>query len=873
MTAEGQHETDAERGGGAGTHLIDHLTDVSDKLPTAVRVQVAYEVIRLLSEQLYSSPAKAIEELVVNAWDADATVCSIHVPAAGAKGEAIIVFDNGHGMDEAGLRDLWTVGSSRKRDRDRRVHPKRKQIGKFGIGKLATYAIADRITYVTRTESDVLSVAVDFSRFAHSDPSGGVVPVDVDVLRPQRTALQLEETFVDIAALVRQDAAALCADGNQNWTFVVLEDLKPAAEKLSRGRLDWVLRTAMPLESKFALYLNGSRVLSVDEDVEWVVDFTVDELDAERLAELSEATEESWERRFFPADEPNGAVSSGHEPDGEWRLWCPSLEQGVSGRVRVAKESLYRMSTKRADLGRSHGFFIRVLGRLVNEDDPLFGLKPRSYEVFNRFAAQVRADDLDRDLTAPRESIERSETKLVFEELLRQLFGQARVRYQEHLREQAERERRKLESERSYVSSALVEHPVADAVAAAEVTEDEDEDWTLLHVDRDPEKVDALVRELYAEPELRRGYSYRYESRGDGERLVLFDPDDHLFVVNEDHPVVEEFAESGGRAKELVEIVATAEALLEVYLREAAVPPGQVRQLIERHDQLLRSLAQERAYAPRALAKALRGSQYHDKELEAAVVTSLRLLGFATRHISGSGTPDGIAEFYDGSRTVRLTLEAKASEDGSAPSLQRLGFDGLQSHAEANAAAGCLLVAPSYPGDPLTGEAATRARNARVSCWTVEQLAAVVEATERRHLTTRDILDIVLDQHAPGSVAQAVDQLLASPGWSRTELRAQVLEVVLSAIGRVADLQPTTESITFEVATRPGFSGVTREHVQDALETLVAGSAGGLHLSSDKRTVYLRVDEPELRRRVAALVAGDVTPRRPGPFREDKTDS
>ena len=37
----------------------------------------------------------------------------------------------------------------------------------------------------------------------------------------------------------------------------------------------------------------------------------------------------------------------------------------------------------------------RVRERLVNLDDPLFGLHPLSFKTFNRFRADLEADDLD----------------------------------------------------------------------------------------------------------------------------------------------------------------------------------------------------------------------------------------------------------------------------------------------------------------------------------------------------------------------------------------------------------------------------------------------------------------------------------------------
>ena len=61
---------------------ISQLADDISKLGTEskqVSVEISYEIVRLFSEQLYASPVKAIEELVVNGWDAGARVCSVLV--------------------------------------------------------------------------------------------------------------------------------------------------------------------------------------------------------------------------------------------------------------------------------------------------------------------------------------------------------------------------------------------------------------------------------------------------------------------------------------------------------------------------------------------------------------------------------------------------------------------------------------------------------------------------------------------------------------------------------------------------------------------------------------------------------------------------
>ena len=74
-----------------------------------VDVRLSNEMVHLLSEQLYASPIKAIEELVANAYDADARECRIalflqekqnSVDVAGL----IAIFDDGVGMGLDGIK-------------------------------------------------------------------------------------------------------------------------------------------------------------------------------------------------------------------------------------------------------------------------------------------------------------------------------------------------------------------------------------------------------------------------------------------------------------------------------------------------------------------------------------------------------------------------------------------------------------------------------------------------------------------------------------------------------------------------------------------------------------------------------------------------
>jgi hypothetical protein len=847
----------------ARPRMAERLRNTGEALDEDLRVRVSYELIRLLSKELYSSPAKAIEELVVNAWDAGARRCDVLVPHLDQKPpketprDLLAVFDDGEGMSEAGLRDLWRVGRSRKRSSD--TAPERQQIGRFGIGKLATYAIADQVTYISKSRGRILGVGIDFGAFVAADEAEEELPVEVEIFEPDPAALAREELFAGVCRGIDRSPRALCGRSAPHWTMVIVERLKPPATALTHRKLTWVLSTAMPLGSDFELRLNRDVVESVDETSDWLVDFPVHELDDDRLAWLNKKSNDTWRRN----KRKKALVSKGF-PD------------GVSGRVRVAAETLYRPSTKRADLGRSHGFFVKVRGRLINQEDPLFGIKPLSYAAFNRLHAVVEADDLDQFLKADREGVEGVGEVDDLERLLSALFNQARQRYEAVVAAVDEESRERRDGLRNYVNPYLVEHPIADVLAARDAANAPARDaasvWSYLDLSAVDGGADRLIRELYDEVGAteRRRYTYVYDDLGGTDQLVLFEAESSRFTLNNNHPLVDEYADEP-RSKALLEAMVTAEAMLEIYLGETGLDDHVVTQLLARRDALWRSLARERLFSPRALATALRAAQTHPMDLEVAQVAAVRALGFASRHLGGNtGDPDGLAYFHDGRRERLITLEAKSHERGGAPSIAKLGFGSLHDHVEETPGAeGCMLIAPKYPsGASETSAASRQGRRSNVSCWTVEDLARLVEASEHRHISTVEVLDIVVNRHAPPDVHAAVEELLGDRPWSQTELQAAALDEIVASIGTVVDADLSVGEIARLLARRDEFAGVLKEHTLRAVEALSVASRGLMHLSTDKDVIYLRGSADALRARVAAATGEDAVAHRRGTFRD-----
>jgi Histidine kinase-, DNA gyrase B-, and HSP90-like ATPase len=424
----------------------------------------------------------------------------------------IAVFDNGTGLSANGMVDLWHVGRSNKRTEEVRIRTGRKQIGKFGIGKLATYTIANNLTYISKTSDGVLAASMDFTRF-RSDPSGGAdQPIDIPVMKlanwDQLTGDELLHVVLSANAISGGDLAGT------SWTLVLLEALKLKAAHIKLGTLNWVLRTAMPLKSDFQLFLNNQEIKSAKEDYDIAASFKVNELPPDRIKALNEQKADGW------------------RIEGD-AVYSNTFKQGIRGSVLVTVRTL--PGKKSDDLARSNGFFIKVLGRLINQEEPFFGMTHLHYGTFNRFRADIDADDLDLIITAPREGVSLTDMRAKFEDFLVEVFQEARSRYQRYEEEQSSAEQRKKEQTRSFVSPSLIEYPIAGALTQIPHPQGAEPDNSWFYLDTSSiTELQALASRLYSDP--RKRFQYEYVGFGRTARLVRFDPENAKFLLNADHP-------------------------------------------------------------------------------------------------------------------------------------------------------------------------------------------------------------------------------------------------------------------------------------------------------------------------------------------------
>src|SRR3989339_1222673 len=122
-----------------------------------IRFRVVPKLLDHIGLAMYSKSTKAIGELVVNGYDADATKVSVDI-----KANKITIIDNGCGMDESAIRDEYMMlGSDHKRKIKKTHIFGRLPIGNKGIGKLAGLGIAKKISVTTIKDGKEYNFSID----------------------------------------------------------------------------------------------------------------------------------------------------------------------------------------------------------------------------------------------------------------------------------------------------------------------------------------------------------------------------------------------------------------------------------------------------------------------------------------------------------------------------------------------------------------------------------------------------------------------------------------------------------------------------------------------------------------------------------------
>lgn len=631
------------------------------KQTDSIDVRLSYRIVELFSEGLYASPNKAIEELVANSFDAGALrVQALLSPNLHDQDATIVVIDDGEGMDADGLKDHWLIGISNKR-RLSQLPRSRQQIGQFGIGKLATYVLAERLTHISKRGGKYFSTSMNYAALddhvlKEIEPETPI-KIPLHELR-ENQAKEAIKTWTESAAFKNSKMALFGKGAPASWTVAIMSSLKPKVHEIKSGVLEWVLRTAMPLRPDFSIWMNGTKLVPSKQGKgllkRWILGKDMVELprpSPKDLTTFKDTQVDATSEHRFGFD-------------------VPGLGR-VTGFAEAYKDLL--TGGKSEGIDRSHGFFVYVFGRLVNVMDGHFGISPNDlrHGSFNRFRLVVHMNALDQQLRSNREAISEGPLLSTAQDVLRAIFNAVRPTLEKH--DEEEEPGARLARKLAASPASLSRRPIVELARA--VVEGKSKSRYLIlpehkNAAEKSEFIASLDQRATDGDQFVTGLTIDYEGLPD-EGIARYDTVTGVLRVNAWHPFVatfyDEFVSKG--AGQPLELFAMAEVLAESHLHAIGIKPEQIDGFLLMRDQLLRNLANESGRPSAfAVALALQNARNNPDALEEALCAAFTSLGFETTRMGKKRKPDGVATAFLSAdeegrpRQYMVSLEAKSTE-------------------------------------------------------------------------------------------------------------------------------------------------------------------------------------------------------------------
>jgi len=678
---------------------IAELADAGQEIGK-IPVSISSDIIRLFSEGLYRSPHKAIEELVSNAYDADAKQVHILLPEQSEDKEnhlaPLWVIDDGHGMNASGFHQLWRVADSNKN----KIVPspnRRAPIGQFGIGKLAAYVLAWKLMHLSRVGDKFLLTVMNFhdvTKRQHEvvdDVKISLREIDESIARNHLAEIELRDPH----------AWELMFDEKKpspTWTAAALSDFKDLYNKLSSGTLRWVLSTGLPLHSDFMISINGNRVTSSKEN----------------LAEIKKID------------------------------FCQNLSGigEVRGTARIHEKQL---TTGKSDqVGRSHGFFVRVRNRVINLEDELFGIQQPNHAAWSRFALEVNAEGLRDHLLSSREGVRDSEHIHEFRDYLLKKFNECRAAFDEWNRK---------ENDQLDIASLLSDHPSFHVIEP------------LLRSVRDTVKVGSesfyigIPQEVEKENQSQWLTTYESEAtekpfgktefvkHGPNAPALRYDPATRNLLVNSDHPFVDKLT-NGDKYRNPAKLFASSEVLLEGQLQDQGVDRTLIADFLRDRDRVLRLMAGDAPPTAKEVLRQLEIANQNHAALEQAVGAAFQILGFEYGRKGGYASgPDGVlyarlGRHKEALADYKLVYDAKQTNQPSV-SADKINLSGLENFRKQNDADFGFFIAAAYKAEEKNDGVLNKQMNLEVGRYLtllkVDHLKHIVQLHFRHGVTLTEL--------------------------------------------------------------------------------------------------------------------------------------
>lgn len=811
---------------------IETAGEKIDEIP----VEISFRIIELFSAGLYSSPNKAFEELVSNSYDAFANKVCVSVPNDTTTPNSFIwVCDNGESMDAEGLKQLWKIGSSNKLKS--RNNDKRLQIGKFGIGKLATYVLARKLTYICKTKGgDYLAVTMDYSRIDKNHDSAEIL-LDERKLKLDEVK-EILEPFTSTSGHNLLDFELWGSNAEKTWTFCVMTELTPKSSEIKLGRLKWILRTALPINPNFSLFFNGAKL-------------PPSKIDAKTLKTWIIGKEDKTASKFFEAakdseDRPVVNFENLKDVRGEFQLFEDSLVAGKS-----------------MDWGRSNGIFLMVRGRLVNMDDGLLGMQAFQHGTFNRLRVIIHADGLDDKITSTRESIQESKPLAQLRDYIKKKFNSEIKPFWEEFK-QEENNKNRASSKLFSSSGSLSRRPLLALTRKYFDGSVSNLMYTTIPDDltdvRKKEVLKILEDDLTSETGIIKDV-VAWEIMNPNDPIAKFDLISGKAKINLLHPFFANFSDEIKTTLPF-ELIALTEILTEAHLIELGVDEETTLQILKRRDQLLREFTySDRPNAP-GVAIMLRDSLADSIGLENAVYHAFNNLGYETTQIGGKGTPDGRSVARLGYKVEGVSSEYSLVYDAKSTGKERIASatakmaTSVRHRTDYKANYSCVIAKDFEGADDPDSAVNKEASQQKVSLFRAKDFIKLLLVSAPKQLGLLDLEDLFKNCHTVIETAKWISDL------ENKEIKKGPIKELLETVFLLQkdDTEPAElAAIRHKMKdTYPHLNDISKDDIRSlvlSLERLVPG-----YLSLENEIVSIQAKPEKILDSINHVTAHDIAP-------------
>lgn len=658
----------------------------------------------LVSEHLYSSPNKAFEELVTNSWDADASNVYVQISSnLHSHQSAISILDDGRSMDINGFEKLWAIAKSEKRNAELTG---RKKIGKFGIGKLATYLLCNELTYICKHDDGIIRLVTMDYRMIDSkyDSSQNNLVLNVRVIGEDELQAVLsqydggDKTF----DLIKKGIPSIKSSqsyyneyggeqlplfkSKETWTLAILTSLKKEGCNIEVGRTKWMLRTALPLGDSMKIKFNEDEILPSKSDVP-----------------ICEQWQVGPELPFDTFNLDNDKIISFTKKENPYKcILIPGVGE-ITGTITLFDSSIASGKSNAMDV--SNGCFVNVRGRVINTNGiGQFSMGSSGQGTFAKFRAAIRVDSLDSEITIQRDTFKESKELSIVIAFLIKAFN--------YVRNIEENEKTALlitaSKARKGSLDAVPLHNLASQLHASL------NDLSHLPPFIDTARgVDAQkIAEWLASTNEGEQNAIAGIEMVDGdpkEQIARYDLTSKILNVNKSHPFVQEHSGSSAE-RAVVEDMIMVNLLTDSYLLNNGVSPKVIQDMNTYRDISQRTLAQLRRNSPILIIRLLEEWRDEATPLEEIVGDALVYLGYSVERLAQSGQPEGLATAFispqvEGAKKLyRFTYDAKSTKRKKVQT-GNVHIAGLGRHRENHNANYSLVVGPDFQKGALEQEA------------------------------------------------------------------------------------------------------------------------------------------------------------------------